>query len=293
MPHRQRLVLILLVPLTAVAIALMSGIAAHPSARSPDDLRLASSFYLSAASAQWLALVALAPLVVALVFAWRLERPAIAYFQPEFIGTYGWWITFANGYAATYMVALSSVLPKFDPALRSLDDPRLRAVPLSLMAAAIIMGVVLFFIWFIFGRQFGFGRMADRISLPHRRTALLVLLTVVSAAVWIFGGLAFSLLIVPATWCWIFIEPRTSREGQALNAALAVGGIAAFAVAYFRLPGGLNLWHLVLAAGYGVLVPFDALAFLLMAALFIRFLRLGLSAPYAHPQSSELPVTGY
>jgi hypothetical protein len=283
MPPRQRLVLVLLVPLTAAALALLSGLASRPSAQTPGDLRLGPSFYLSPAAAQWLALAALAPLGIALVFAWRHEQPVLAYLQPELLGAYGWWIAFANGYAASYMISLSGILPRFEPALRSLDDPRLRQVPLNLLAAAVIAGVVAFFVWFIFGRARGFGSTADRISLPHRRAALLLLLTAVCASVWLFGGLTYALVIIPASWLWILIEPRRDWAGRAANVGLALAGLAPFVAAYFLLADGLSVWHLVLAAGYIVLLPFDALAFLLIVALFVRFLRLGLSASYLDP----------
>jgi hypothetical protein len=257
MPLRQRQILILLVLLTAISIALFGSLAVHPEAQSPDDLRLAPS--------------------------------APAYLRPEILSTYGWWITLANGYAATYMVALTGYLPKFEPALRSIDDPRLRGVPLNPLAAVIIAGVVLYFIWFIFLRENGFGRAADRISLPHRRTALLILLAAACVAIWIFGGLTFSLLIVPAAWLWIFVEPQKSRAGRAAAIALSAGGLVPFILAFFLLGNGLSLWHLILAAGYTVIFPFDALMFLLMVALGIRFFRLGGSAPYVDPQMlSEL-----
>jgi len=291
MPPRHRTVLILLIPLTTAAIALLGATLVQPAPTSADDFYLTTTAYLSAANVQWLELIAFAPLVVALAFAWQHEKPNAGYFQPEMVGVFGWWIAFANGYAVAYMLTLAGMLPKSEPAIQSLNDPRLRAVPINFLALGLILGTVVFFVWFIFRRKYGFGGMANRIMLPHRRAAVLVLLAMLAVFVWLIGGIIFAALMIPPVWMWILIEPRQSRLGRAVNLTLAIGGAAAFVVIALLLPWGMTLWHILLAAAYGVFAPLDVLPFLLLVALFIRFLRLGLSAPYEPPSEQTRSVS--
>lgn len=285
MPPRHRIILILLIPLTAAAVVLFGALLAQPAGTTCDDFHLTRTTCLSAAEAQWLELIALAPLAAALAFAWNHAQPDGEYFQPEMIGAFGWWIVLANAYAVAYMLTLVGPLPVFEPAIQSLDDARLRAAPVDFPALALIIGAATFFGWFVFFRRHGFGRMADRIVLPHRRIALLILLAALAALVWLFGGVVFAALMIPPAWFWILIEPRVSGAGKAVNVALSLAGATTVAIAGLLLPGGLNLWHILLAAAYGVLAPLDVLPFLLLAALFLRFLRLGVSEPYTGQQS--------
>jgi len=88
--------------------------------------------------------------------------------------------------------------------------------------------------------------------------------------VWLIGGIIFAALMIPPVWMWILIEPRQSRLGRAVNLTLAIGGAAAFVVIALLLPWGMTLWHILLAAAYGVFAPLDVLPFLLLVALFIR-----------------------
>ena len=287
MPPRQRFSLLLFIPLTAAALILLGALWARPTPQAPDDFYLTNSIYLSAAGTQWLALIALAPLFVALAFVWQTEKPASDFLQPEMVGVFGWWVAFANGYAVAYILSLAGLSPKFDPALQSLNDPRLRAAPVNYAAITLVAATTAFFIWFIFGRRSGFGGLADRINLPHRRAALLILLTMLAVTVWLFGGLDFALLMIPPAWFWIQIEPRPNRWERAMNATLAIGGIAALGIMYALLPRGLNLWRLLVAAASGALYPIDVLMFFLLVALFIRFLRLGWSTPYAPPREPD------
>ncbi len=291
MPPRQRLILALLIPLTAAAIVLLVALLAQPEPTSPDDLYLTSSAYLSFANVLWLELVAFAPLFIALAFVWQHEQTGLEFFQPELWSVFGIWISLANGYGVAYMLTLVGMLPKFEPPLQSLNDPRLPATPINYPAAALLTGVVAFYLWFIFFRRRGFGGIADRIVLPQpptgsiggqRRAALLALLALLAVTVWLIGGIQFALLMIPPAWFWILIEPRPGRPGKMMNVILGVGGIAAFGVMFLLLPNGLNGWHLILAAAYGVFFPLDVLLFFLLAALFLRFLRLGFAITGIH-----------
>jgi hypothetical protein len=280
---RQRLILILLVAITAVVIALLGAALAQPAQANPTDLALPGGYYLSTENLQWLSLVGLVPLAVAFGFVWQHERPVMAFLQPELLGTFGAWIALANGYAVAFILPLVKILPTLDPPLTSINDPVLTQIPVSIVGLLLIGGTIAFYVWFLFLRQRGFGGLADRINLPHRRAALLMLLSFLAMAVWLFGGLAFAALMVLPAWLWIFIEPGLRPSRKIINVVLAVAGIVPFVAALALLPPGFNLWHLLMAVAYGVLWPIDVLMFLMLTALFIRFVRFGLSAPYRVP----------
>ncbi len=280
---RQRLVLILLVIITTVALALLGSLLAQPAAASPEDISLGPNLFLSTVNIQWLSLGALIPLAVALSFVWQHERPVAEFLQPELLGAFGVWVAFANGYAVAYMLALVGVLPTLTPPVTSLTDSRLTQIPVNIIAILIIVATLAFYSWFLFFRRRGFGAIADRIHLPHRRAALLLLLSVLAVIVWLFGGVSFALLMIPPTWLWLFIEPSASLNRKILNTLLALAGIGPFSTLLWQLPAGFNLWQFLLTAIYGVIWPIDVLMFLLLVALFLRFLRLGLSTPYILP----------
>jgi hypothetical protein len=277
---RQRLILILLVIITALAIALLGAALAQPTTTSPNDISLSGNYYLSTTNLQWLTLIALAPLAVALGFVWQHERPVMEFLRPELLGTFGAWVALANGYAVTLVLPLIGVLPSIDPPLTSINDPVLTQIPVNIIALLLIGGTIAFYIWFLFFRRRGFGGIADRINLPHRRAALLLFLAFLSVMVWLLGGLSFAVFMIVPAWLWPLIEASANRNRKIINIVLAVAGIAPFLFTLTQLPAGFNLWHIILAAAYGILWPIDALLFFMLVALFIRFLRLGLSTPY-------------
>lgn len=282
---RQRLILILLVVMTAVGLGLLGSLFAQPASVSSDDISLGPSLFLSTVNLQWLTLVALIPLAVAVGFVWQHERPVLEFLQPELLGAFGIWVAFANSYAVAYMLTLVGVLPPLDPPATEITDPRLAQIPVNFFGIILIIGTLAFYGWFLFFRRRGFGAMADRIHLPHRRAALLLLLAFLAVVIWLLGGLNFAVLMIIPAWLWIFIEPSANRNRKTLNTLLVLAGIAPFVALLWQLPARFNLWQLLLASIYGLLWPIDVLMFLLLIALFLRFLRLGLSTPY------DLPMT--
>lgn len=234
----------------------------------------------------WMILAGSVPVFVALVFAWQSEKPVLDFFQPEMIGVYGWWISLVNGYIAAFALPFLGVLPKPDPAPAS---PVVLNIPVNVLAVGIIVGTALFFAWFLF-RPGGLAERADRIYLPHRRAALLLLLAVLVVVIFLLGGTDWGYALLPSVWFWIHILPRADRGGKLLNTVLALGGMV-----YPLTVGSLALWlgswwRLVLAAAYGRLNPLEVVLFLFWAALFMRFLRLGLSRPYVAPAGPEDPL---
>jgi hypothetical protein len=166
------------------------------------------------------------------------------------------------------------------------------AIPVNFIALALIAATVAFYNWFLFFRQRGFGGMADRINLPHRRAALLMMLSFLAVVVWLFSGLSFAVLMVIPAWLWLFIEPSNEGGRKVINVVLALAGLVPFLFTLSTLPAGYTPWHVLLAASYGALWPIDILMFLLLFALFLRFLRLGLRAPFVEktslPSQSEI-----
>lgn len=287
---RQRLILILLIPLTALVVVLLGTLSIQTNASASTDLQLAPHAYLASASATWLALIALAPLFIALAFVWQTERPVIGYFQPELVGAFAWWISLANGYAVLSALRLTGLLPKFETDPQTFTDSQLLNLPVNFWVLGLTAGTVVFFGWFLFARRNGFGAMADRIDLPHRRVALLLLLTGLAGAVWLLGGLNYTLLLVLPTWLWIFIEPTTTPRIKVVNTLLALSGGAVWLCPVFFLPPGVGLWQVIVAVAYLTIWPLDVLLYCLALALFLRFLRLGLSKPYVAPPVPDDPL---
>jgi hypothetical protein len=290
MSSQQRFILVILVPLTAILIGLFAASFVHPALVAPDDLRLTDSLYIANPDAEWLALVALVPLAIAIAFAWRWERPVTDYFQPELIGTYSNWITLANGYAFLYIIRVANFLPNLDPAPRTFNDSRLLALPVNWLIIVAPILSTLFFLWFLFLRPQGFGRLADRIALPHRRIALLLLLGILSLSVWVLGGVYFSIIMVLPTWLWILIEPTASPTRKVINLVLALVGGLPFLAPLFFIPAGATVWSFITGLTYFVVFPLDVLLYVLAVSLFIRFLRLAVAKPYIAPLPPEDPL---
>ncbi len=268
---RQRLILILLLPLSWAAMYLLSSLA-PPLIIDYNPM------------SPWMVLAGDVPLFVAALFAWQYEKPTVEFFQPELLGLFAIWISLINGYIVAYLLPLLNVLPSpvASPA-NQLD------LPVNYLAVALILGVTLFFIWFLF-RPGGLARRADQIYLPHRRITLLLSFTLLVLLVNLLGGTDLGFALLPSAWTWLFILPRADRRGKLLNITLAIAGMV-YPLAF----GGIALWQgtwwrAVLAAAYNILTPVEVALFLFWMALFVRFLRLGLSKPYVAPLEPDNPL---
>lgn len=272
MTRRQRLVLLLLLPLTWAAMVLINSLNASPGSSS--DLSL------------WLLLAGELPLAAALLFAWQSEKLLLDFFQPELIGLFGWWISLVNGYIIAAAAPFVGLLPKaadLTDAAAAIDQP------VNYLLLALVAGVAVFFLWFLF-RPGGLAAQADRIYMPQRRTTLLLALGVLMLGISLLGGTSLGLALLPSAWLWIFIVPRADRPGKFFNGALAVGGLLypLYLAGAALLAGGW--WRLVLGAAYGWLTPLEVLVFLFWLALYARFFRLAFSRPYVAPAVPEDPL---
>lgn len=292
---RQRRIIMLFIPLTVVALALVGVLLGQDGSAGVDAWAFGPAFnnltlYLSTFDIQLLELIALAPLFVALIFAWQSEKPNLDYFQPELTGVYGLWISFVNGYVVAYILLLVGIIPKLESLTTFFEASYF--LPANYLAVVIVIATIAGFIWFIFGRKSGFGRIADRIQLPHRRLVLLILLTLVDLTAIILNGyttFVLAIFVIP-TWVWILIEPRTNRSGKIMNVVMAFVAflpslfiIFIFYAASFTVEPLRFVWWLISGAVYGIISPLDVLLSFFWLALVIRFLRLGLSEPYIMP----------
>ncbi len=244
----------------------------------PGDFRVDQTRYIPMWAADILPVVVFLPLGLATLFAWRNERPRLDGLKPELFACLGVLVAGLDGYAVAYSLVNLGLLPHYEWFPARPGDPLLTE-PAG-WAALIIYGTVAVFGWFIFGQIRGWGRLADRLEIPHRRVTLLV---VFSALVFFFvqiNAYAVALLLGPAAYSWVWIEPRATRWGRLLNLWLALGGALPMAgvIAGLALTPGLGpwWWFLPLGAAYG-LYPFYVVGgFILGVALFLRFARLGL-----------------
>lgn len=292
MLSRQRRILLFFIPLTIVALVLVGVLLGQDGSADTDAWAFGPSndltLYLSTFDVQLLELIALAPLFVALIFVWQSETPNPDYFQPELTGVYGLWISFVNGYVVAYVLALIGVIPQIENV--TLND--LTALPTNYLELGIVLATIIGFIWFIFGRKNGFGRIADRIQLPQRRLVLLLLLTLVDSTAIILNGEAkiiLAIFIIP-TWIWILIEPRTDKSGKVMNTIMTLVAflptLFMFVLLYaasFTADPLRFLWWLISGAVYGIFSPVYVLLSFFWVALAVRFIRLGLSKPYIAP----------
>jgi hypothetical protein len=273
MPPRQRLILLLLLPLSGLAMYLLGSLApARADGANPMDA--------------WMVLAGSAPVFAAVAFAWRSEKLLLDFFQPELIGLYAWWISLINGYIAAAAAPFIGLLPKPDagPAAAARLD-----LPVNYLALALIAGVAVFFVWFLF-RPGGLGAQADRIYMPQRRSTLLMALALLVIVVFLLGGTSLGYALLPSVWLWIFIIPRTGQAGKLFNGALALGGLARPLALGAQALGQGAWWRLVLAAAYGRLTALEVFLFLFWMALFARFFRLAFSRPYVAPAAPDDPL---
>jgi hypothetical protein len=80
-------------------------------------------------------------------------------------------------------------------------------------------------------------------------------------------------------YLWPWIEPRRTLPGKILNTALALTGLLPLLLGLALVFGdpafGPWWWFFPLAAAYGFIPFLTVIGFLLLVALFIRFLRHG------------------
>jgi hypothetical protein len=243
--------------------------------------RLDRARYLSGDVLDYVQILLFAPLFLAAGMAWQKDRPHPDELQPEFTAFLGLVITGLDGYAIAFSLVALRLLPAYEMFPATAGDPFLLR-PIW-WAALAVYGTVAVFGWLIFRPYRGWGRLADILQIPYRRATLLVVFSALVIVLWFLNGFAASALLGPAAYLWPLIEPRRGLWGKVLNTALALTGLAPFAVCvalFFPAAAfGPWWWFLPLGAAYGLFPFLGVIAFLCGAALLLRFLRLGLREP--------------
>ncbi len=249
----------------------------RPPVSSMADFRLDGAHVLPGGVAGWLTLLLFAPLFLATAIVWGKERPGWEELKPEFMALTALLIIGLDGYAVAYVLVNLGWLPRYELFPAAPGDPFL--LQPAGWAALVVAGAMTFFGWFTF-RRGGWGRYADLLDIPYRRATLLIFFSGAVFFFWQINAYTVSALLGPAAYLWLWIEPRSTFQGKILNVILALAGALPFAacvsVAVSPSPVGPWWWYLSLGAVYGFFPLIAVAAFIFFAALFLRFLRLGL-----------------
>lgn len=247
--------------------------------------------YLPGWAVVLLQLLALLPLAVGALHAWRRlgwgrvaeagakvgvevgaeVRRLAALFLAGCLGYLVLWASSETGLMVKYELYPAT---QKDPVL---ENPQL--LPLVLVAAALVAGRL------FFRRVL---RAGEKTSPDVRRAvALSGLLLLTAAAILNNGGFAALVFLAPAIYLWPLARPTRSQAGQIFNLVLAFSTLTvfvAFVLLFVRLYFiGQVWWYILMAAAYGLFRVRAVLAFLVAVALFLRFT----SAAFIQPSASE------
>lgn len=254
----------------------------------PGEWRLDEARLLPAWATAVLPLLVFVPLFVVTGLALWAQRPRLRDLGPELVALVGAGLPLLNGLAAAYLLVRLGLLPGYEWFPASPGDPfLLQPTDWAMLVVLVVAGVSA---WDIFGRARGWGRLVDQLALPHRRVTLLAVFSLLVLAVGLLNSLTAVLLLAPAAWLWPWIAPRPGAAGRAINVMLALGGLLPFVgvcVGLALTPGlGFWWWFLTVGAVYGLYPWLAVAAFVVSAALLVRFLVLGLRAEAAAQQAT-------
>lgn len=247
---------------------LMLTLARRPAASGFDGFLLAPGRFITLAALWWMQILALAPLVAALILAFtnvRAERAIRALGQLVLMA-----LPPAAAYALVAPPARSNlVLPRYELYPPPPKDPLLFHPPVLLLVSIFAVFVA------------GYALVRKRVR-PLDKPALFI---------WTIALLLAAFAIQPfGAWVYLgvfgygalFILERPGRAALAANlllltlSALPFAGILWYYAAEMRL-GPFVLWYLVLQAAYGTW-PFATVALAMMAGvLWVQFVRLALT----------------
>ncbi len=202
--------------------------------------------------------------------------------RPEGLGVLGTAVPALNGFAILWLLAAQRLLPPATPVglLSEIRDPAfLNPVDWAVLVALVVAAATAYLTWW---PPQGWGFRADQIETPARRSTLIGLLILTGLWIVIGGDPVFMLLSAPAV-LWLGIRPRGPGAGRTLNLMLWVGGLLPWVGGCLVLASALPTpafvwWHLFAAAAYGVIPVGQVLAWVLLMALAVRFLRLAIRA---------------
>jgi hypothetical protein len=247
-------------------------------ANAPDgySLRLNRTRYLPGLGVAVLQLLLFAPLFLAAAMAWQADRPTPDELKPELFAFLAVAIAGLDGYAIAYSLVAARLLPRYESFPATPGDPFL--LQPTWWAALAVYGAAALFGWYVF-RRGGWGRIADKLNIPSRRTTLLLIFSITVFFAWQLNGYAASLFLGLPAYLWPWIEPRRTLGGRLINTGLALAGLLPFVVSLRFVSGSWEFgpwwWFLTLGAAYG-LIPLPAVVgFVVGAALFVRFTRHG------------------
>ena len=262
----------------AAEVWVRSVAALHPAPPpNPGEWRLSADSYLPAIGSVFLPLLIFAPLFLATALAAWAQCPRWRDLLLELTALIAIGVVIVDGFAAAFILVALGLLPRYEWFPAAPFDPFLLE-PMD-WAALVIIVTMGAFAWYTFVPPNSWGRLTDRLDVPHRRVTLLIVFSILVLAAWVLNGFTAALLLAPAAYLWLWIAPRPLSAGKALNVMLALGGILPLVGVFIALgttPGlGLFWWFLTLAATYGLIPLPVTTAFIVGVALFARFLRYG------------------
>jgi hypothetical protein len=240
-----------------------------PAPGTANDFQVSPHRYLPGAIVRWMQFLGLLPIVLAAVFAARnlatekIELRGWRFFEPA-----SWVIPPCLAALLLYALTELDVLPRYELYPATPKDPFLYHLPLTLIAALVIVTAVGFV---------ELQKLRSRVHTPPTPFEVkkrLLFLWVVSVtlvaffdnpyAMWLFlGGFAYATLLL--------VPPRSALS-RTVNAALLIASAAPFAALLYSFGREIYLgwrivWYLVLQAAYGVWSPVAVALFLLAVVL--------------------------
>lgn len=242
--------------------------------------RVTETHYLPNWATPLLQLLLFAPLLVFTLIVYRQDRPREEELRPEFTAFMAWVVVGLDGYAIAFSLVAARLLPQYELFPAAPGDAFL--LQPTWWAALAIYGTMAVMFWYTFRGwrgSGGWGRFADMLTIPHRQTTLLILLSGLALMTWFVNGFAAVIVFGLPAYLWPWIEPRRTRPGKLLNTALALTGLLpliwGLALVFGDPAFGPWWWFFPMGAAYGFFPFTTVVGFISFVALFIRFLRHG------------------
>lgn len=242
--------------------------------------RISETHFLPNWATPLLQILLFAPLFVFTAVAYRRGRPREAELRPEFTAFLAWVVVGLDGYAIAFSLVAARLLPQYELFPAAPGDPFL--LQPSWWAVLAIYGTMAAMTWYTFRGwrgSGGWGRFADALTIPHRQTTLLILLSGFVILTWFVNGFTTVVAFGLPAYLWPWIEPRRTLSGKIINSLLALTGLVPLLVGLrlaFGNPAlGLWWWFFPMGAAYGFFPLLTVLGFIGFSALFIRFVRSG------------------
>lgn len=242
--------------------------------------RISATHYLPNWATPLLQILIFAPLLVFTAMAYRQGRPREEELRPEFTAFIAWVVVGLDGYAIAFSLVAARLLPQSELFPAAPGDPFLLQ-PTGWAALAIYgtMAAMIGYTFWGWRGSGGWARFADMLTIPHRQTTLLILLSGLAILTWFVNGFTAVVVFGLPAYLWPWIEPRRTLPGKIINTALAFTGLLPLLFGLILAFGdpafGPWWWFFPMGAAYGFFPLLTVLGFIGFSALFIRFLRHG------------------